>query len=314
MWSGSPLVSVVIPTYDRPTMLREATESVDRQTHPNIELIVVDDASPAPAEATLADLDIEVDVRIERHDENRGANAARNTGIEAATGDIITFLDDDDRWVPWKLERQVEAFDTVRPTPGVVLVGQRFVDDGGETIGRKDPEIDGAATAALFSGNVAGPFSSMAIRQDVIEPAGLPDAGLPSLQDREWLIRLSHHTRFHSIREPLVIRRMGSHDQIGDRFVERRDVTYHRMLEKHRDAAASYGRAGSFHAGLALGVAASALRAGAYREARRFALRAIRADPTSLRAYGYALAAMGGGLTYRPARSIKHHARRLVVE
>ena len=306
---SDPLVSVVVPTYHRESMLSEAVQSVIEQTYPHVEIIVVDDASPVPASEALVDTDDSV--RILRHDENQGANAARNTGIRAARGDILAFLDDDDRWAPTKLERQVTAFNTGHPRPGVVLVGQQFVDAGGSTIKRKLPAVDGTATEQLFAGTVAGPFSTMAVRRNLIDQAGLPDEKLPNLQDREWLLRLSQYAPFHSIRSPLVYRRMGDHDQIGDQFVERRDVTYQRMLMKHQETAAQFGLAGSFEASLALSVAAAALQNGAYNEARRFAYHALRSDPTAHRAYVYILAAIGGGFTYRPARSIKRHLTRL---
>lgn len=312
MRSESPFVSVVIPTYDRPAMLIEAVASLSRQTYRDFEVLVVDDASPTPANEPLDGVSTDPPIRVLEHAENRGANAARNTGISAANGEVLAFLDDDDRWHPEKLERQIQAFERGSPSLGVVLVGQRFVDDRGTTIREKYPEMSGSATASLFAGNIAGPFSTMAVRRSVIDDAGLPDERLPSLQDREWLIRLSHHCTFESIRQPLVFRRMGDHAQIGDRFVDRRDHTYRLMLEKHRDTAARYGLEGPFQAGLARGVAGSALRAGVYDDARRFAWRAIRAEPTSIRAYSYLIAAIGGGLTYRSARRIKHHVGRIV--
>lgn len=308
MEGGDPLVSVVIPTHNRPAMLEEALTSVAAQTYEHLEVIVVDDASPTPAEETVAAASIPA--RVIRHERNRGANRARTTGIEAATGEVIAFLDDDDRWDPAKLERQVRALRA--SGAGVVLVGQHYVDESGAVTSVKRPEIDGPARAALFRGKTAGSFSTMAVRRDVIEAAGMPDPELPSLQDREWLIRLAAHTTFRSLPAPLVVRRIGEYEQIGDRFVERRDQTFHRMLETHGDAAARHGLRRAFEAGLARGVAASALRAGAHADARAFALRAIRAAPTDHRGYLLALMALGGGRPYRSARRVKHRLGRLM--
>lgn len=308
MEAGDPLVSVVIPTHDRPAMLREAIASVSAQTYDRLEVIVVDDASPTPAEETLG-VDA-VPVRVIRHERNRGANRARTSGIAAADGEIVAFLDDDDRWEPTKLEKQIEALRASHS--GVVLVGQRYVDESGTITSIKRPEIDGPARAALFRGKTAGSFSTMAVRRDVIDAAGVPDPELPSLQDREWLIRLAEHCTFRSLPDPLVVRRIGEYEQIGDRFVERRDLTFRRMLEKHGDAAARHDLREAFEAGLARGVAASALRAGAHDDARAFALRAIRAAPTDHRGYLLALMSLGGGRPYRSARRVKHRVGRMM--
>lgn len=305
----SPRVSVVIPTYNRPQMVQEAVESVAAQTYDPIEVIVVDDASPNPVSV---DMDGEVAIEIIRHEDNRGANAARNTGIQRATGDVIAFLDDDDRWDPEKIATQVDAFTTDPTHPGVVIVGQRYVNDEGGITGIKRPDLEGTVTAQLFSGGTAGGFSSIAVRAELLEEAGLPDEAFPSLQDREWLIRLSKYCTFRSIPEPLVMRRMGSHDQIADRFVEKRDRTYHMMLAAHSDTARDLGLEGPFRASLARSVAASALEAGAYADARRFALKALWHQPTDTFPAIVLLISLGGSITYRPAKRLKHILGRLV--
>lgn len=98
--TGARLVSVVIPTRDRPGRTRAAIESALAQTLPPLEVIVVDDGSAEPAAFDHPR------VRILRHGERRGAGAARNCGIDAASGAWVAFLDSDDRWLADKLERQ----------------------------------------------------------------------------------------------------------------------------------------------------------------------------------------------------------------
>jgi len=88
---STPLVSVIVATYGRPRFLAEALQSVLAQTEPDFECIVVDDASPEPI-VTPDDPRI----RLLRHDRNRGPSAARNTGLAAARGAYVVFLDDDD--------------------------------------------------------------------------------------------------------------------------------------------------------------------------------------------------------------------------
>ena len=304
-----PLVSVVIPTYDRPGMLVEAVESVAAQRYPDIELIVVDDGSPTAAATVLEDqAPSDLAWRSIRHEDNRGANAARNSGIRDARGDVIAFLDDDDRWLPETVAAQVAALDEAEA--GAVLVGQRMRSERGEETIRL-PSVDGNATAALITGEPAGTFSTLAVRRAVVDRAGLPDERFPALQDREWMVRLSQHCEFASIREPLVERRFGDYDQINDDYQSKRDTTVPLFVEKHASLAADYGRERQFKAWLATSVAGSGLVNGYYDDARRFAARAIRTDPRQQLAYVYLLLAMGGHLTYRPAVRLARICRKL---
>ena len=102
----SPLVSVIIPTHNRADLVPLAIQSVLQQTYTNLECIVVDDASTDNTEETVRTI---IDERIIylRHENNKHASAARNTGIKYARGEFIAFLDDDDEWLPTKLEKQV---------------------------------------------------------------------------------------------------------------------------------------------------------------------------------------------------------------
>lgn len=307
-----PLVSVVLPTYDRPEYLREAVRSVEEQTYPNVELVVVDDCSPTPAERTLRSVDTgTLSVRCLRHEENRGANAARNTGIEASNGTLVAFLDDDDRWLPSKLAKQVAAFDRDDEI-GLVYTGQRYVDENGRTTEVRTPSTRGDATEAILRGASVGPFSTLMVEADAIEAAGLPDERFPSLQDKEWILRISQQFHIEPVEEPLVVRGVHAADQISDDYERRRDVTYPLFIEKHRPLAASFGVLTErlFVANLSTSLAASAVSNGYYREGVRFSIRAIRAYPLSIAAFQYLLISIGGKYTYRPAQMIKRTAVR----
>ncbi|EMA63695.1 glycosyltransferase family 2 protein [Halorubrum lipolyticum] len=302
-----PLVSVVLPTYDRPEYLREAVESVREQTYDPIELVVVDDCSPTPAARTLDRIDTgALAVTCRRHESNRGANAARNTGIDAAAGEFVAFLDDDDRWRPPKVERQVERFGDDEAL-GLVYTGQEYVNGEGRTTELKTPGTAGDAAEAILRGAGVGPFSTLMARADTIDAVGRPDERLPSWQDRDWVIRIASRYRIAPVREPLVVRRMEAHDQISDDFEGKRDVSYPLMLEKHRERAATYGPGTErrFVANLSVKLADAALANGYHRDAVRFAARAIRAAPRARSGYLYLLVAAGGEFTYRPAKFLK---------
>lgn len=101
-----PEVSVIIPTHNRQRLVSRAVRSVLNQTYEDLECIVVDDASSDGTPQVIQTIEDERLVYL-RHDRNRGASGARNTGIRAAKSSLIAFLDDDDEWLPEKLVKQV---------------------------------------------------------------------------------------------------------------------------------------------------------------------------------------------------------------
>jgi glycosyltransferase involved in cell wall biosynthesis len=312
MSASKPLVSVVVPTYDRPERLRRAVESVREQTYGNVELIVVDDCSPTPAEQVLSNFDIEgLGVRYIRHAENRGANAARNNGIEAASGEFVAFLDDDDEWDPTKLERQVTAFTEAGPDVGVVYTGMRIVleDRTRTTINTTSGDV----TRDVLVGESFATFSAVMVRAAVIGEAGLPDERFPSWQDREWYLRLSQVCRFAALPEPLTIRHMAHEERIAEDFETKRDVSYPLFLSKHRSLAAEYGWVCErrFVASRSEGLGKAALRNEYYADARKYLLRAIVHYPFSVPCWKHLLAALGGRYTYRSAQKARRAVRLL---
>ena len=119
-----PLISVVIPTLQRPTLLLRAIDSVLRQTHQETEIIVVVDRPDPDTDAAVRSVN-DPRLRIVVNPHPLTAAAARNVGADHATGEWIAFLDDDDEWLPNKLERQI-AFASGRP-PALVSCLSRIV-------------------------------------------------------------------------------------------------------------------------------------------------------------------------------------------
>lgn len=124
---SDPLVSVVIPTYNRAKRVQRAIQSVLNQTYDNIEVLVVDDASTDNTPKVVNRIEDER-VQYIRLEENQGASAARNIGIEAASGDYVGFLDSDDVWEPSKLEQQIEVA-ARHLEANVIYSGWRWVDE-----------------------------------------------------------------------------------------------------------------------------------------------------------------------------------------
>ena len=106
--SDEPLVSVIVPTYNRAAIVTRALRSILDQTYQNTEILVVDDASSDNTQEVIAGLR-DPRIRYLRHDRNRGGSVARNTGIKAARGEYLAFLDSDDEWLADKLRVQVAA-------------------------------------------------------------------------------------------------------------------------------------------------------------------------------------------------------------
>ena len=107
------LVSVIIPTYKRSDMLPRAISSVLSQSYENVQVVIVDDNDPdtewrATTSAKMAAYENDSRVKYVCHEKNMNGSVARNTGIKAADGEIICFLDDDDWFLPTKIEKQVD--------------------------------------------------------------------------------------------------------------------------------------------------------------------------------------------------------------
>lgn len=311
--AGDPLVSVVLPTYGRrPPMFRAAVESVARQTYDPVELVVVDDSPEDVSRPVRTDPPAGLAVRTVREGDHDGAGAARNAGIRTAGGAFVAFIDDDDLWLPGKLSRQVAAFRAAGPEVGVVYTGMQYVRDG-EVVGERRATVRGDVTRDVFAGRSLGITSTLMVRASVVPVAGPIDARFPYLEDREWCLRLSRHCEFEVVPDPLVQYRQGDHEQLTDDYEALRDVAYPLFLEKHRPTAAEYGAVWEqkLVAALSRTVAGAALGAGRYADALRFAVRALRHDPTHGRTLAYLLAAAGGPLTYRPLRAVRRTVDRL---
>ena len=306
---STPTVSVVIPTYDRPDMLAEAIESVLNQTYDPVELVVVDDGSPTSARPVVESL--AENAVFHRFDHNRGANVARNEGIRRSSGEYVAFLDDDDRWEPRKLARQVEVLEADDDI-GVSYTGQRSSDER-TNVTRELPSITGDATRELFARRYVITFSCLLVRREAIHAAGYPDPELPILQDREWLLRLSQHTKFAAIEDPLVFRGVGDHDQISDRYEELRDVAYPRIYARHRRVAGDIGLRCrlQFKASLLAWIGSLALYTGRYRDARWYLFIAFCQWPFSVDVLLRLFVSLGGNSTYKAGQSIRNTLQRM---
>lgn len=183
-------ISVVIPTHNRPLRTLRAIESVLGQSYPPIEVIVVDDASDVPLElpADLAGREI---VQVTRLSTNRGASGARQAGIEAASAELIAFLDSDDEWLPGKLEGQVAAMGrSLDPHRMVVSCGWEVVDpESGLVTDSRFPRPS-SQLEDFCSGCWHAPGSTALVSRQLLAEVGGLDTQLRRLEDLDLFLKL----------------------------------------------------------------------------------------------------------------------------
>ena len=206
-----PLVSVVIPAYNRAWCLAEAVDSVLAQEFRGFELIVVDDGS---ADNTPQLLERYGDaVRVLRR-ENRGVSAARNAGIAAARGGLIAFLDSDDLWLPGKLSRQVEFF-TSHPEALICQTEEVWVRNGRRVNpGKRHRKRGGMIFEPSLDLCLVSP-SAVMVRQGLFERVGIFDESLPACEDYDLWLRVSCRIPVHLIETALIVKRGGHADQLS---------------------------------------------------------------------------------------------------
>ncbi len=201
-----PLVSVIIPTHNCGPHLSNAIKSVLKQTFANFELVIVDDDSTDDTpEIVQRFASVDPRVRYVRQSPNRGPSAARNTGIRASAGNLIAFLDADDRWSRRKLELQVDALSGNEYD--VCGVGCRRVGSGGRVrveVKRPPYTGDGLYRELLFRNSIPGSASAVMLRRRCLDFNDLFDEGLRTVEDRDLWIRLAARVPFTFVNVPLV--------------------------------------------------------------------------------------------------------------
>jgi len=228
-----PSASIIIPTYNRADILGDSIRSVLNQTYEDLELIVVDDASTDNTDDVVRGFD---DDRIKYlgHTENRGAPAARNTGIAEAEGDFVAFQDSDDEWLPTKLEKQMQAFRRTSSDVGVVYTGMlRIVDGERRYIPYPGVEqTDGDIRRSLSRQNFI-PTQVATVRRECFDEVGDFDENAWPLSDWELWIRISKRFRFELVDEALVTGEVRS-DSISKNARKKAEVR-ERIVDKHRE-------------------------------------------------------------------------------
>lgn len=200
------LVSVIITTYCRePFFIKRAIDSVLNQTYKNFELIIVDD-SPSDyinrnEVKNLID-SYEFPILFIQHERNMGASFARNTGIKYSKGEFIAFLDDDDEWLPKKIEKQIKLMKD--KMVGLVSCREYVIDLKNNTkIENERKYKEGWVFNDLITDNFLGGNSFVLIRKKVFEKCGY-FSNIKSAQDMELFLRISKKYKIKYVNEPLL--------------------------------------------------------------------------------------------------------------
>jgi glycosyltransferase involved in cell wall biosynthesis len=182
-----PTVSVIVPAFDRASTIGSTIDSIVGQVPAPAEVLVIDDASTDGTSAAASQNGSGL-VRVLRHDRRRGACAARNTGIEAATGDVIAFCDSDDRWLPGWLASQVAHLEDGAAGSVGGLIAHR-----GTRQRRSGPWGFGTDPTAAMLRDRHGGFSTsgIAVRRESLGSLIRFDESFPALQDLDFLLQLT---------------------------------------------------------------------------------------------------------------------------
>jgi glycosyltransferase involved in cell wall biosynthesis len=292
-----PLVSVIIPTHRRPVLLQAAILSVLNQTFQDFEIVVVDDASGDNTEEVVRSFG-EPRIRYIAHKTNWRVAAARNTGMLNSGSPLIAFLDDDDEWLPAKLERQVELLGQCAFLTGVVYTGFQKVDrTSGELLSKVVPTKRGHILHELCRNNCVGTASTVVLRRECLDEVGLFDETIEFGEEYEMWIRIAHAFDFAYLPEPLVrysvhSTRLSTNYGVMVRGLER-------QLQKH----------GAFFASYPSDLARRYIELGAMlcyerdgRRGRRAFWQAVRIAPLRLKNYFYLGLGLFGARIFRQVR------------
>ncbi|GAA3750950.1 hypothetical protein GCM10022240_00240 [Microbacterium kribbense] len=199
MTSAPPLVSVVVATNRSGPFLREALDSVIAQTYPAVELIIVDDASPVADE--IAGLAAHAGATLRRLSPS-GPSVARNSGVARATGELLAFLDDDDRW---DRDRLAMAVDALRAEPSAVLAycGMRTIDAAGHTLVEADQTaVHGRFDVARRATGIILP--NIVVRAEAFRTVGGFHSRIRFAEDLDLILRLAECGPFAFVPRTLV--------------------------------------------------------------------------------------------------------------
>lgn len=276
----TPTISVVVPTRDRPELLREAIAAIREQDYPAVVDVVVvyDQSTPDTA---LASDDPHRPVRVISNGRTAGLAGARNSGILAATGELVAFCDDDDRWLPGKLAAQVDEL-LAHPDAEFVSCGIQVSYDG--TVNDRVLDLDSVSLAALLRDRMTElhPSTFLIRRAALVDGFGLVDEEIPGsyAEDYEFLLRAARSAPLRNLRTPYVLVRWHKRSYFAQRW-DTIATALQWLLDRYPEFATEPAGEARVAGQIAFAEAAAGHRRGAIRWARHTLAR----NPREPRAY-----------------------------
>ncbi|MBW2183914.1 MAG: glycosyltransferase [Deltaproteobacteria bacterium] len=206
-----PKVSVIIPTYNRAHVLREAIDSVLSQKYSDLELLVVDDGSTDHTKEVVSSYTSKLAYIYQEH---QGVSAARNRGIKHTKGDYLAFLDSDDLWLPDKLSTQMRFMED-HPEIHICYTEERWIRRGVRVNPmKKHRKYSGMIFEHCLPLCIVSP-SSVLIARSLLEEIGVFDEELKVCEDYDLWLRISARYPIYLLDTPLIIKRGGHDDQLS---------------------------------------------------------------------------------------------------
>lgn len=291
----SALVSVVLPNYNREATIRRSIDSVLRQTYTQFELIVVDDGSDDASISIVESYD-DPRIRLVVLEQNSGASAARNSGIEAAVGEFVAFQDSDDEWLPEKLEHQVNHM-AENPQLGAAFCAlvrvnpvTRFVDMRPLM---EPPVIWGDFQKTILRQNLMW-TQTWIVRRKVFEAGFRFDPSLVVIHDWGLAIQISRKYEIAYLPKVLVVVSETQNSLMSSRVTYLEDLM--RLDQKFGDLIYPYPAIYSKHCRR---IAYFSSVYGRFSSTKSWLAKAVRREPRRIATWGQFLSALMGPRVYR---------------
>lgn len=273
------MVSVVIPTHNRAQLLARAVDSALAQTYQNIEIIVVSDGSEDDTEKVMKKTEAEHSkLHFISYFPGRGGNYARNTGIKAAKGEWVAFLDDDDEWHADKIEKQINAA-AEDSECGLICTAINWVDDATGKSTVFVPEAKKDSSRDILLRNCIGSTTTVMAKHHLLDECGMFDEDLKARQDFDLWIRLCQITKVAVVKTPCVeYHNLATNGQISWNY-EKYSTAIEYMSRKYqslREERLEPAEIKDLHSREQLGLARKAMKSGKNKIVRKLAIKSIK--------------------------------------
>lgn len=230
------LVSIVTPSYNSADTIGRAIESVLNQTYNDIEHIIIDDGSSDHTAEVVNEYESDR-LRLIQFDQNKGANAARNEGIRAANGDLISFLDADDMLHAKYIEQVVKEFSKHSSDCAGVATSYTWIGTDDDKLMNYTPDrhLD---KDVFIRGNPIGSFSATTFRRIIFDEVGYLDKDLTAAQDYDFYLRVVDAGYMISGLNTVLVTKYDQNDNISS-DIEKKRRAFNQLISKHGDLLSS---------------------------------------------------------------------------